>query len=121
MESRAVRSPLTSSRRRAWAAVAVGLLGVLTLPAAVAVARQSQRVSLLEAAYAVPLAFVLGIVALGMARRAQRNLAWLQLGEGGMGAATAGVILGVLATSLALMAALSVGFYEALLYYQRHH
>jgi hypothetical protein len=121
IEDRTAPSPLDSSRRRARTAAFVGLLGVLTMPAAVVVAQQSQRVSLLDAAYAIPLAFLLGIVALVMARRAKRNLAWLQLGEGGTGAATTGVILGTLATSLALMAALSVGFYEALLYYQRHH
>jgi hypothetical protein len=90
------------------------------MPLAVAVARQSKRVALLDAAYAVPLAFLLGLVALGMARRAKRNLEWLQLDGGGATPASAGVVLGILAVSLALTAALSVFFYEAVLYYQHH-
>ena len=56
-----------------------------------------------------------------MARRAKRNLAWLRLDGRTTRAASAGVILGILALSLALTAALSVGFYEAIIYYQRHH
>jgi predicted anti-sigma-YlaC factor YlaD len=91
------------------------------MPAAVVVARQSKRIGLLDAAYAVPVAFVLGLLAVGMARRAKRNLAWLRLDGGGTRAASAGVVLGVLAVSLALTAALSVGFYEAIHYYQSRH
>jgi hypothetical protein len=75
----------------------------------------------MDASYAVPLAFVLGLLATGMAARAKRNLAWLRLDEGGTGVASAAVVLGVLALSLALMAALSVGFYEAIRYYQHHY
>jgi hypothetical protein len=118
---RASTGPIASSNRRAWAAVVLGLAGVLTMPGAVVAARQSQRIGLLDAAYATPLALVLGVLALVMASRAKRNLAWLRLDDTGTGAATAGVILGGLAVSLALMSALSVGFYEAILYYQRHH
>jgi hypothetical protein len=114
-------SPSSSSRARAWTAVAVGLAGVLTMPAAVVVARQSKQVAVLDSAYGVPVAFVLGILALGMARRAKRNLEWFRLDNRGSGAASAGVILGVLAVSLALTAALSVFFYEAVLFYQRHY
>jgi len=103
------------------AAVVLGLAGVLTMPAAVIVARRSHRLELLDAAFAVPLAFVLGALALGMASRAKHNLRLLRLDGSGVGAASAGVILGILALSLSLMAALSVGFYEAVLYYQHHH
>ena len=90
--------PIASSNRRAWTAV-----------------------GLLDAAYAIPVAFVLGMLCLGMAGRAKRNLAWLRLDGRTTRAASAGVILGILALSLALTAALSVGFYEAIIYYQRHH
>jgi hypothetical protein len=93
--------------------VLLGLAGVATMPAAVEVAYRSARITLLEAAYAVPIAFALGVLAAGMARRAKRN-------RRGTGVASTGVILGVLAISLALMAALSVGFYEAVEYYHRH-
>jgi hypothetical protein len=101
--------------------VAIGLAGVVTMPAALAAWREWHRIALLDTAYAVPLGFVLGVLAVGMATRAKRNIAWLSLDDSGGGAASAGVILGVLAVSLALMAALSVGFYEAVQYYQNHH
>lgn len=99
----------------------LGLAGVATMPGALAVWRESHRIALLDTAFAVPPAFVLGVLAVGMATRAKRNIAWLSLDDRGGGVASAGVILGILAVSLALMAALSVGFYEAVQYYQRHH
>jgi hypothetical protein len=101
--------------------VLLGLAGVATMPAAIAVSKEWHRVALLDTAYAVPLAFLLGVLAAGMARRAKRNIRWLGLDNRGAGVARAGVILGMLAVSLALMAALSVGFYEAIQYYQAHH
>ena len=113
--------PYASSKARAWTAVVLGLAGVLTMPAAIVVARQSQRVALMDAAWAVPIAFLLGVLAIGMGRRAKRNLQWLRLDERGGGVASAAVVLGVLALALALMCALSVGVYEGVLYYQHHY
>jgi hypothetical protein len=98
----------------------VGLAGLLTMPAAIEVARRSQRVALFDTAYAVPLGFVLGLIALMMGKRARDNLRWLRLREGGTGHARIGMILGLLAVCFALVAALSVGFYEAWLVYERH-
>jgi hypothetical protein len=111
-------APTSSSRARAWAALLLGLLGLLTMPAAVELARRSNRVALLDAAYAVPLAFLLGLIAVVMARRARHNLRWLRLREGGTGVASAAIIVGFLALCLAVTAALSVGFYELVLLYQ---
>jgi H+/Cl- antiporter ClcA len=113
-------SPTRGSTVRAWLAIFIGLAGVLTMPAAIDFARRSARVSLMDAAYAVPLAFLLGLVALLMAKRARDNLRWLRLQEGGTGAARLGIVLGLLAVCLALVAALSVGFYEAWLVYEHH-
>jgi hypothetical protein len=90
------------------------------MPAAIDLARRSHRVALLDAAYAVPLAFLLGLVGLVMAKRARDNLRWLRLQEEGTAAARVGMILGLLAVCLALIGALSVGFYEAWLVYERH-
>jgi hypothetical protein len=73
---------------------------------------------LLDAAYAIPLAFLFGLLALLMARRARDNLRWLRLREGGTGVASTAVIIGTLAVCLAVTAALSVGFYELVLVYQ---
>jgi hypothetical protein len=113
--------PYSSSKARAWTSVLVGLAGVLTMPAAVLVARQSQRVALMDAAWGIPVAFVLSILAIGMGRRAKRNLRWLRVDERGSGVAGTGIALGVLALALALMCALSVGVYEGVLYYQHHY
>jgi drug/metabolite transporter (DMT)-like permease len=88
------------------------------MPAAIEVAARSKRIGLLDAAYAVPVAFLLGLVALIMARRARRNLRWLQLLEGGTGVATAAVLVAALTVCLALAAALSVGFYGLVVLYQ---
>jgi hypothetical protein len=91
----------------------------LAIPAGVEVARRSERVALLDASYAIPLGFLLGLVSLIMARRARENLRWLRLREGGTAVASTAVIVGMLAVCLALTAALSVGFYELVLLYQR--
>jgi H+/Cl- antiporter ClcA len=99
-------------------ALVVGLAGLLTLPAAIEVTRRSKRIDLLQAGYAIPLAFVLGLVSLVMARRAKRNLEWLQLREGGSGIATVAVVVGALAFCVAVAAALSVGFYGLVVVYQ---
>jgi ACR3 family arsenite efflux pump ArsB len=90
----------------------------LTLPAAIEVSRRSKRIGLLDAGYAIPLAFVLGLIALVMARRAKRNLQWLQLREGGTRIATVAVVVAALALCVALVAALSIGFYRLVLLYQ---
>jgi hypothetical protein len=99
-------------------ALLLGLAGVVTLPAAVELSRRSTRVALLDAAYAIPLAFLLGVVAVGMARRARRNLRWLSLREGGTTVASTAILVGMLGVCLALTAAFSVGFYELVLVYQ---
>ncbi len=112
--------PTKSSSARAWAAIVVGLAGVLTMPAAIDLARRSQRIALMDAAYAVPLGFLLGLAALLLGKRARDNLRWLRLREEGTGAARVGIVLGLLAVCLALIGALSVGFYEAWLVYERH-
>jgi hypothetical protein len=88
------------------------------MPAAIEVAARSKRIGLLDAAYAVPVAFLLGLVALIMARRARRNLRWLQLREGGTSVASAAVLVGAVTVCLALAAALSVGFYGLVVLYQ---
>jgi hypothetical protein len=100
-------------------ALLLGIAGVLTLPVAVEVTRRSGRLALLDAGFGIPLALVLSFVALMMARRARQNLRWLRLREGGTGIASAAVIIGLVGLCLALTAALSVGFYELVLLYQR--
>jgi hypothetical protein len=111
-------SPIALSRARAWVALVLAVLGLLTLPAAVEASRRSKQISLLDAGYAIPLAFLLGLVALIMARRARNNLRWLNLREGGTAVASTAVILATVVLCLAVTAALSIGFYELVLVYQ---
>jgi FtsH-binding integral membrane protein len=111
-------SPLALSKARSWVALVLAVLGLLCLPAAVEASRRSTRVGLLDAGYAIPLAFLLGLVALIMARRARENLRWLRLREGGTGVASTAVILSAVTICLSLTAALSIGFYELVLVYQ---
>jgi nitrate reductase gamma subunit len=99
-------------------ALVLAFAGLLTLPAAIEVTRRSKQVALLDAGYAIPLAFLLGLVALVMARRARENLRWLSVREGGTGVASTAVIVAALTVCLALTAALSIGFYELVLVYQ---
>ena len=113
-----MNSPSTSSRGRAWVALLLGFVSLLTLPAGVEVSRRSKQVGLLDVSYAIPFAFLVGLVSAIMARRARRNLRWLRLREGGTRVASTALVLGVVAVCVALTAALSVGFYELVLLYQ---
>ena len=116
--SETLASPLALSRARAWVALVLGVLGLLVLPAAVEVSRRSARIGLLDAGYAIPLAFLLGLIGLIMARRARNNLRWFQLQEGGTGVASTAIIVSAVTVCIALAAALSIAFYELLLVYQ---
>jgi hypothetical protein len=99
-------------------ALVLAVLGLLVLPGAVEISRRSARISLLDAGFAIPLAFVLGLVALIMARRARDNLRWFGLREGGTRVASTAVVIGAVTVCLALAAGLSIAFYELLLVYQ---
>ena len=107
-----------SATRRSWVALVLAILALVVLPAAVEVSRRSTRIGLLDAGYAIPVAFLLGLVALIMARRARDNLRWFRLKEGGTGVASVAIIIAAVTICLALTAALSVGFYELVLVYQ---
>jgi hypothetical protein len=96
----------------------LAVLGLLTLPAAVELSRRSTEVGLLDAGYAIPLAFLLGLIALVMARRARNNLRWLSVRKTRTGVASTAVIVAAVTLCVALTAALSIGFYELFLVYQ---
>ena len=102
--------------RSARLSVLVGLLAAVSLPTAVAYARWSDRFEVIEAAAAVPVAFVLGIVAVLLARRARSRLAPTLGRPRGSRTARVGRTLGILAILLALTGAGSVAVYAALTY-----
>jgi hypothetical protein len=113
-----VTSPVARSKARSWISLLLAVLGLLVLPAAVELSRRSKTVSLLDAGYAIPVAFLLGLIALIMARRARQNLRWLSVRERGTGVASTAVVVAGVTICLSITAALSIGFYELVLVYQ---
>jgi multidrug efflux pump subunit AcrB len=109
------RSARAQSNERARAAAFAGALAVLVIPAAIALAAYSSLVKLTYAAAAIPLAAILGLVAIALSRSARRY-SQISLGRiGGMGLARAGSIMGMLGLYLAAMAVLAIGFFGLLL------
>jgi hypothetical protein len=99
--------------RAAWSVI-IGLLAVLTLPAAVAGTRFSDTYELLHAGFAIPAAVALGILAVVLARKA-RAYDRITLGKaGGVRAARIGRLLGILGICMAASATISVAVYELL-------
>ena len=88
---------------------------MLTLPAAVALARRAHSIVLLDAAWAIPVAVVFGICALLFARGAQGRIRSTLERAGGRGRVRWSRRLAVLGIAIALSASLAVGFYELLL------
>lgn len=107
----------SSSRGNVRASVALfaGLCGVLALPAAIALARRTHEIVLLDAAWAIPFAIVFSVCALLFARGAQGRIRETLERAGGRGRVRWSRRLAVLGISLALSASIAVGFYELLL------
>ena len=94
----------------------VGLLAVATMPVAILATRYSESYDLLHAAFAIPVAVVLGALAIGLGRGALR-LDDLRLGRaGGRGTARVGRALGVLGIALAATCLVAVAVYGLLTY-----
>ncbi len=92
----------------------LGLLAVAAVPAAVAVTRFVAGLELLDAWAGIPVAALLGLVAISLARRA-RFVRERTLGRvGGERTVRLGRALGVLGICVAVTAALAVGFYAVL-------
>jgi hypothetical protein len=95
----------------ARASVFVGLLAVATMPAAIVATRWSDEYELLQAGFAIPLAAVLGLLAIALARRARSRLAPTLGHPKGSRAARLGRLFGLLGFLLALTAAGSLAVY----------
>jgi hypothetical protein len=98
----------------ARASLVVGLLSVLVLPAAIVASRWSDRYELLHSALAIPVAAMLGALAVALARRARSRLAPTLGHASGTRTARLGRVLGLAGFLLALTAAGSVGVYAVL-------
>jgi hypothetical protein len=104
---------VTRNARAAWSVV-LGLLATATMPVAIVATRYSESYELLHAGFAIPVAVVLGIAAVVLARRA-RALDRATLGKaGGARAARIGRLLGILGLCLAASATIAVAVYELL-------
>ena len=103
-----------TSNHRASLAVLLAVLAAVTVPGAV-VLTQHSRFVLLDAAWSIPVGVALGIASLLLARGAGATLSVTLGRSGGARRIRAAKILAVLGISLALSAAIAVGFYELLL------
>jgi ABC-type Fe3+ transport system permease subunit len=106
---------MQSSNHRASFAVLLGLIGTLALPAGIALAQQSTSVSLLDAAWAIPLAAACGVGALLFVRGARGRIRRSLERAGGAGRIRTGLVLGVAGICFALSGSIAVGVYELLL------
>jgi hypothetical protein len=103
---------------KAVGAFLTGVLALAVLAAAAAIPRFDDSITPLRALVAVPAAVLLGVVSIGLARRARFEFQ-LTLGRtGGDGLAVAGWVLGVFALLVSLAAALAVGVYAVLTFTQ---
>jgi hypothetical protein len=107
-------SRTVGSNHRASFALVAGVLAVLALPGAIALARETAGVDLLSAGWAIPFAVLFGVSALLLARGARGHVRWSLERAGGSGRARAAVILGVAGISIALSSSIALGFYELL-------
>ena len=97
-----------------FGAALVGFLAAATLPVAIYLTRFSESYDLLQAGFAIPLAAILGLVAVGLARRSQRRDA-LRLAPGRPNRlVTAGLILGAAGICMAISAIVALGVYGVL-------
>lgn len=101
-------------------ALLTGLAAVAVLPVAIYATRFSDAYELLHAAFAIPLAAALGIVAISLAKKAQRRSSLSLRSERPPAAVRAGGILGVLAVCLAASGLVAVGVYGLLEYVGRN-
>jgi hypothetical protein len=92
-----------------------GLASCATLPVAVYATRFSDSYDLLHAGFAIPLAAVLALVALALARR-PRGGGRVLLADRRDGLATAGRVLGIVGLCMAASALVALGVYGLLEY-----
>jgi ABC-type uncharacterized transport system permease subunit len=96
--------------------VLLGVFGLATLPAAIAVTERVDGLSLVEAGFAIPAAIVLGLAAVVIGRRVRSRTRQTLTALPGARVARFGRVFGYVGLYLALTAALAVGFYAVLTY-----
>jgi hypothetical protein len=99
-----------------WGSVCAGVASVATLPLAVYVTRFSESYDLLHAGFAIPVAAGLGLVAVSLARRARLQYSLILGGDGRIGLASVGRVLGIVGLCMAAAGVVALGVYELLEY-----
>lgn len=100
----------------AWGSVVSGAASVAALPLAIYLSRFSERYELLHAGFVIPVAALLGIAAIVLARRARRRIVVTLGRAGGDDLARAGRVLGIAGLCMALAALVALGVYGLLEY-----
>jgi hypothetical protein len=113
------RKTARASNHRASVAALLGIGSVLALPVAIVLAQRSKGIGLVDAAWAIPFGAGLGFLALGVSNLARARVQLTVGRAGGEGRARTARILAVLGICLAVTAAISVGFYELLLHFEK--
>ena len=89
----------------------VGVLATAAIPVGILITNYRNDLRLIHAGYAVPVAAVLGFVAIRLSRRARRRLERTVGRAGGAVPARLGRILGWLGLYFALIGAIALAFY----------
>lgn len=93
-----------------------GAGSVLALPLAVYLTRFSDSYDLLHAGFAIPVAAVLGLIAVALVRQVRRRSTVSLAARPGGGLATAGHVLGIVGLCMAASALIALGVYGLLEY-----
>jgi hypothetical protein len=93
-----------------WSVV-LGLLSLAALPAAIAATRWSKAYELIDAAAAIPVAILLGIVAIVLARRARNHGQRTLAGVKGARPARIGRLLGLTGLLVGITGAMAIGVF----------
>jgi len=106
----------SSSRvnHRASLALIAALCGLLAVPVAVLLSRQTGKIHLIDAVWAIPIGMALSVGALLLARGAHGQIRRTLERAGGAGRLRATRWLAVAGICIALSASIAVGFYELL-------
>ena len=105
----ASRTASSRPNHRASLALLAALAGVLAVPVAVVLSRQTGRIHLLDAVWAIPVAAVAAVASLMFERGAR-----------GSRLLTTARVLAVTGICFALSSSLAVGIYEFLVWKERH-
>jgi len=105
-----------AGNRSAWGSLVAGLASVVVLPLGVYVSRFSDTYDLIHAGFLIPVAIILGLAALALARRTQRRTSVSLAGGDGQRLATAGRVLGIVGLCMAASALVALGVYGLLEY-----